>query len=103
VDRSYIKEALRQIIGAELDIDPPCIIEATTLHDIPEWDSVAHFRIIIAVESEFGILFTLEEHTEFADIGEMINCICAKLTRQHAASAGRGGGTLRDREESQDL
>ena len=87
MERAYIKKRLREIIGAELEIAPPVISDATTPDEIPDWDSVAHFRIIIAVESEFGILFTLEEHTEFSDIGEMIDCISAKLVRRHGVTA----------------
>jgi len=50
--------------------------------DIPDWDSVTHVQIVVAIEKHFGIFFDPEEYMEFADLGEMIDCVAAKLARR---------------------
>ena len=79
MERAGVLQKVESIIGKELEDRSLRITEQTTVGDLPDWDSVAHFRIIIAIESEFEILFELEEHTEFEKIGDVIDCICRKL------------------------
>ena len=46
------------------------------------------------VESRFGILFEPEEYTEFADVGEMIDCIYEKLVRNSPDESIRSKAAL---------
>jgi acyl carrier protein len=77
--RAEVLQKVQAIVRAELDDPSLLIAEDTAVSALPDWDSVAHFRIIIAIENEFEILFELEEHTEFETIGDVIACICQKL------------------------
>ena len=82
VERANVLQQVASIIRLELDDRSLCITEETVVGELPDWDSVAHFRIVIAIENAFGILFELEEHTEFEKIGHVVDCICQKLARQ---------------------
>ena len=79
VKRAEVLQKVQAIVRAELDDPSLAVAEDTAVSALPDWDSVAHFRIVIAIENEFEILFELEEHTEFETIGDMIACICQKL------------------------
>lgn len=38
---------------------------------IPDWDSLMHINLIVAIEEEFDIIFTTKEIAEFACIGDV--------------------------------
>lgn len=79
VTRAEVLQKVQAIVRAELDDPSLSLAEETAVSALPDWDSVAHFRIVIAIENEFEILFELEEHTEFETIGDVVACICEKL------------------------
>jgi acyl carrier protein len=79
VDRDQVLQKVRATIAVELEDDTLRIDESTMIGELPEWDSVAHFRIMVALENDFGILFDLEEHTDFETVGQVVDCICMKL------------------------
>ena len=79
VKRAEVLQKVQAIVRAELDDPSLPLAEDTAVSALPDWDSVAHFRIVIAIENEFEILFELEEHTEFETIGDVVACICQKL------------------------
>jgi acyl carrier protein len=37
------------------------VVEALTYRGIPEWDSLAHMRLIAAIETAFGVLLETEQ------------------------------------------
>jgi acyl carrier protein len=76
---AQVLQKIRSTVAVELENDSASIDESTVIGELPGWDSVAHFRIMIALENDFGILFDLEEHTEFETVGQVIDCICSKL------------------------
>jgi acyl carrier protein len=45
--------------------------DATRAADVPGWDSLAHVSFMYAVEDEFGVRFSEDEFTGFADIAEL--------------------------------
>ncbi|MDU2063364.1 MAG: acyl carrier protein [Sporomusaceae bacterium] len=51
----------------------------TTAADIAEWDSIAHIRLVIAVEEAFEIRFALGELQSLQNVGEMLVLIEEKL------------------------
>lgn len=50
----------------------------TTAKDVEGWDSMTNLLLIDAIETEFGMKFSLDEILEFKNIGEMCNCILQK-------------------------
>ena len=59
--------------------DPDITVQAeTSAEDIEDWDSLAQISLIVAVEEEFGIKFSVEEATSMKNVGEMVQFILEK-------------------------
>ena len=52
---------LREIMAEVLDLDPVRIDESFARGGAPSWDSLAHLRLITALEEAFGMRFTMKE------------------------------------------
>ena len=46
--------------------------------DVPGWDSLAHVNFMYTIEQEFGVQFSEDEFTGFADIGELKRMLLEK-------------------------
>lgn len=44
------------------------------------WDSLKHMELILALEEEFGIRFTLEQATELHDMNGILSIIEGRIT-----------------------
>ena len=49
----------------------------------PDWDSLAHISIIEMVEGHFKIHFALGELQEMKEVGDMVDMIVAKSSREN--------------------
>ena len=49
--------------------------------DVPEWDSLAHINLIVAVEARFKIKFKTAELESLRDVGHLVEMIAAKVNR----------------------
>ena len=47
----------------------------TTAEDIDGWDSLAHTRLIIALENRFGMMFPGERLFDLTSVGELMEVI----------------------------
>ncbi|MEF1228776.1 acyl carrier protein, partial [Vibrio fortis] len=43
--------------------------------DIPEWDSLAHMRIIAALESDLGVVLDIEQTLEIEDVEDIVDAV----------------------------
>jgi acyl carrier protein len=46
---------LRQVFVATLDLDDEMVVESLKYQDIPEWDSIGHMSLVVAIEDEFDV------------------------------------------------
>lgn len=46
--------------------------------DVEEWDSLTHMNLIVAIEKEFKISFTLDELERQSNVGDTIDLILKK-------------------------
>ena len=49
-----------------------------TASDVPEWDSLNHIRLVVAVQKAFGTKFTAAEIADLENVGDLANLIQAK-------------------------
>lgn len=70
-----IFERLNGVFRDVFDDDSISVNEQTTANDIEDWDSLNHITLIDAVESEFGIRFTMGEVSGMKNVGEMAQII----------------------------
>lgn len=71
ISTGMISPRLKSIILRELDLDDFEITRTTTADSVPGWDSLSHVRIIVAVETEYGIRFTAREALKMKQVGDL--------------------------------
>jgi acyl carrier protein len=78
MDETEILARLTQIVRDTLDDDGVTLARSTEASDVDNWDSVAHVRIMIAVEESFGIRFETDELSDMPNVGALIDRVAAK-------------------------
>ena len=76
-------EKLAQIFRAVFDDSTIVPVPTMTADDVEEWDSLAHIRLMVAIERAFGIKFATSEINGYENVGELVAAIDAKIARQH--------------------
>jgi acyl carrier protein len=56
-----LDSALQRLIAEILDVPPGEVRADMRREDTGAWDSMSHLRLVTAVESAFGVRFTMEE------------------------------------------
>lgn len=69
--KESVKELIAKILGVSLDV----VEDELAVGDIPEWDSLAHMRIIAALESDLGVVLDIEQTLEIEDVEDIIDAI----------------------------
>lgn len=64
-----------QDIFDDLLLDPSELKPETTAKDVPEWDSLMHISILVAVEKAFDIRFRVGEVEKTKNVGEFADLI----------------------------
>ena len=68
-------ERLQEVFRDVFDDEDIVIGEETTADDIEAWDSLIHVVLIVAVEDEFGVKFSIAETSALKNIGDFIKLI----------------------------
>ena len=77
--RSDIQSKLQTLLRGVFDNQSIVIRDDMTAADVPEWDSLNHINLIVAVEKEFGIKFTTREVYAANTVGEFTDMLARKL------------------------
>jgi acyl carrier protein len=70
-----ILERISTIVRDELDNDDVRLSMDTVAKSVQGWDSLAHVRIVIAVERAFGARFGTNEITGLRNVGELVQLV----------------------------
>ena len=76
MDETYrkIEQVFRDVFDDnEIELRPEL-----TAQDVPEWDSLAHVRLILAVQKAFGIKFSAAQVANLKNVGELAELIRSK-------------------------
>jgi acyl carrier protein len=64
-------------------LDPELVVtESLDASQVPQWDSLNHISLVVAIESEFGVELTAEELASLRTVGDMARLLEAKTTRR---------------------
>ena len=63
--RTDVESRIREVMAEVLEVDPAAIVGGFGPDDAPAWDSLAHLRLVTALEEALGVRFTMKE------VGEM--------------------------------
>lgn len=69
--KESVKELIAKILGVSLDV----IEDELAVGDIPEWDSLAHMRIIATLESDLGVVLDIEQTLEIEDVEDIVEAV----------------------------
>jgi acyl carrier protein len=73
-----MNEKIKSIMGAVFGIDPKTISNDASIENVEQWDSLKHISLVIALEQEFGIVFTDKEIAEIISFKQLKECISSK-------------------------
>ena len=72
----------RAVFEAVLAVDANAISDADSPKTIPQWDSVTHLQLMLALEEEFGLQFTPEDMMRLLTVGLIRNHVEAALAHE---------------------
>ncbi len=73
------KTRLQDVFRDVFDDEEIVISEEMTAADIEEWDSLTQVQLLVAVQDEFGVKFSISETTGLKDVGDLLALIEKKL------------------------
>jgi acyl carrier protein len=79
-----MEEKLRAIMAGILRVPAERIGPDAAIGNVPNWDSTAHMRIMLALEDEFGVELNesqMVEMTSLAKIRAVVEQLCAANDR----------------------
>jgi acyl carrier protein len=72
-------EKFVNLIASALGIPADDLKYESTIETVPQWTSLSHWEIIEAIEEQYGIELTMDEATEFKNLGELYEILQRKL------------------------
>jgi acyl carrier protein len=68
-----------QTIFDDLFLEPVVLTPALTAKDVPEWDSLMHISLVMAVEKAFSVRFRVGEVETTKNVGEFADLIVKRM------------------------
>ena len=78
MNRSLVLEKLQPIFD-DIFLEPVTVTPELSAKDVPEWNSLVHISLMVAVEKSFGIHFNVGEVENTRNVGEFADLIVGKL------------------------
>ena len=79
MSREEIYEQLNEVFRDVFDDDTIEVNDQTTSRDIADWDSLEHINLIAAIETQFGMKFTMGQVVTMKNVGEMVDIISSQI------------------------
>lgn len=79
MSETEIWEQLTDTFRDVFDDEDLVLKPGTTARDVPEWDSLTHIELLVAVERGFKVRFNTGEVANLPNVGAMVELIGAKL------------------------
>ncbi len=79
MSREEIYEQLNEVFRDVFDDDTIEVNDRTTSRDIEDWDSLEHINLIAAIETQFGMKFTMGQVVTMKNVGEMVDIISSQI------------------------
>ncbi len=79
MSRTEILDKVTEILRGIFDDDELVVTDETTAADVEDWDSLEQINILVAMEKQFRVKFSVGEVEGLRNVGEMIDLIASKL------------------------
>lgn len=77
--REEVFEKLTTVFQDVFDDDEIVLSDETTSSDIEDWDSLNHINLVVSIEKEFGMKFSMGETQKMKNVGEMVTIIQSRI------------------------
>jgi len=74
-----VRDQLNGVFRRIFEDDKIEITNEMTAKDVPQWDSLSHINLIMEIEEEFNLRFTVDDIAGLKNVGEMIDLIRRKV------------------------
>ena len=74
-----VRNRMNTVFRRVFDDNNILLLDEMTARDIKEWDSLNHISLIIEIEEEFGLTFTVDDISDLKNVGEMIALVERKV------------------------
>ena len=81
MEQSDVIARLRPIFD-DIFLDPPRLEPGLSARDVPEWDSLIHISLLVAVEKAFSIRFRVGEVESIKNVGEFADLILRRMAEK---------------------
>ncbi len=71
-----------QVVFDKVFLDKVEVTPTLSAKDVPEWDSLTHITLVVAVEKTFGIRFKTGEVERVKNVGEFLHLIQTRLAEK---------------------
>lgn len=68
-----------QTIFDDLFLEPVSLTPVLSAKDVPEWDSLTHISLLVAVEKAFSVRFRVGEVENARNVGEFADLILKRM------------------------
>ena len=75
---TLIEQRLQQIFREAFENDKLTLSDSFSPETLPEWDSLAHVKLMMGCEEEFGVKFSIEEQIESTSAGKLKSVLASK-------------------------
>ena len=75
-----VEHTLTKVFQDIFDDDSIVVRPDLSANDVPEWDSLTHIRMLLTVEREFKITFSITEVGDLKNVGELTDLILKKTS-----------------------
>lgn len=79
MERKELLNKIQEILAEIIDNEELVLFESMAPSDVDDWDSLAHFQLVVALQREFGIKFSIMEIQSWTTVGNIVNSINSKL------------------------
>jgi citrate synthase len=69
---------IREVIAATFQIPVASVADDASNQTIPQWDSLGHITLVMALEQRFNVSFTLDEIVEMRDLPTIQRLLAGK-------------------------
>jgi acyl carrier protein len=78
MNQAEVLEKLQGIFD-DVFLEPVTVSPALSAKDVPEWDSLVHISLMVAVEQAFSIRFRVGEAEATHNVGEFADLIVKRI------------------------
>lgn len=78
MERQEILSKIQEVLADIIDNEDLVLEESSSPATVEDWDSLAHFHMVMELQNEYGIKFGGVEIQAWTCVGDIINSIMSK-------------------------